>query len=119
MGTRLVELYIDCTFRGIFIPPFSNIVYCIFTCVINKHLMHFLEAQCISAFPVTRRRRAAKVKLSSTLHVYCSCCMPEQAGSTMIQCSTCKEWFHVGVCVDVPSQAFDSATKWFCNKCNY
>ena len=48
-----------------------------------------------------------------------TCRMPEQAGSTMIQCSTCKEWFHVGVCVDVPTQAFDSATKWFCNKCNY
>ena len=35
MGTGLVELYIDCTFRGVFIPPFSNIVYCIFTCVLN------------------------------------------------------------------------------------
>ena len=57
--------------------------------------------------------------ISSSLHVYCSCRMPEQAGSTMIQCSTCKEWFNVGVCVDVPIQAFDSATKWFCNKCNY
>ena len=27
MGIRLVELYINCTFRGSFIPPFSNIVY--------------------------------------------------------------------------------------------
>ena len=81
--------------------------------MMQKHLMHCLEAQCLSAFPVSWRR-AAKVKLSSTLHVYCSCRMPEQAGNTMIQCSqTCKEWFHVGVCVDVPSQAFDSATKWF------
>ena len=85
----------------------------------RKHLMHCLESQCLSGFPVTRGRRAARVKLSSSLHVYCSCRMPEQAGSTMIQCSTCKEWFHVGVCVDVPIQAFDSATKWFCNKCNY
>ena len=69
----------------------------------RKHLMHCLETQCLSGFPVTRRRRrrAARVKLSSTLHVYYSCRMPEQAGSTMTQCSTCKEWFHVGVCVDV------------------
>ena len=65
------------------------------------------------------RDTSVRRKLSSTLHVYCSCRMPEQAGSTMIQCSTCKEWFRVGVCVDVPTQAFDSATKWFCNKCNY
>ena len=85
----------------------------------RKHLMHCLEARYLSAFLVTRRRRrAAKVKLSSTIHVYCSCRMPEQAGITMIQCSICKEWFHVGVCVDVPTQALDSATKWFCNKCN-
>ena len=84
----------------------------------RKHLMHCLEAQYLSAFPVTRRRRAAKVKLSSTIHVYCSCRMPEQAGIMMIQCSICKEWFHVGVCVDVPTQALDSATKWFCDKCN-
>ena len=73
----------------------------------QKHLMHCLEAQCLSAFPVTqrRRRRAARVKLPSSLHVYCLCRMPEQAGSTMTQCSTCKEWFYVGVCVAVPIQA--------------
>ena len=35
---------------------------------------------------------AARVKVSSSLHVYCSCRVPEQAGSTMIQCSTV--WRH-------------------------
>ena len=60
------------------------------------------------------RRRANKVNLVSPVHIYCSCCMPEQAGNTMIQCSTCKEWFDIEA---VPPEAFDSGTKWFCNNC--
>ena len=84
----------------------------------RKHLMYRLEAQYLSTFPIVRkRRRAAKVKLSSTIRLYCSCRMPELAGRTMIQCCACKEWFHVDICVTVPNEALDSATKWFCNNC--
>ena len=78
----------------------------------RKHLMECLELQLLSAFPIMRkRRRANKVKLVSPVPIYCSCRMPEQAGNTLIQCSTCKEWFAV------PPEAFDSGTRWFCNNC--
>ena len=84
----------------------------------RKHLMECFELQYLSAFPIMRkRRRANKVKSVSPVPIYCSCRMPEQAGSTLIQCSTCKEWFHIELCVDVPPEAFDSDTKWFCNNC--
>ena len=84
----------------------------------RKHLMHCLEAQYLSTFPIVqKRRRAAKSKLSSTIRLYCSCRMLEIAGRTMIQCCACKEWLHVGICVTVPNEALDSATKWFCNNC--
>ena len=84
----------------------------------RKHLMHCLEAQYLSTFPIVRkRRRAAKSKLSSTIRLYCSCRMLEIAGRTMIQCCACKEWLHVGICVTVPNEALDTATKWFCNNC--
>ena len=84
----------------------------------RRHLVDCLESQFLSAFPVMRkRRRANKVKVLSTVPRYCSCRMPEQCGCTMIQCSTCKEWFHVEHCVTVPTEAFDSAACWFCSKC--
>ena len=83
----------------------------------QKHLMQCLDEKSIRAFPVTRkRRRGNMVKVSSTISVYCSCRTPEQAGCTMVECCSCKEWFHV-TCVTVPQQAIGSSTKWFCSQC--
>ena len=71
--------------------------------------------------PVKRTRRADKYKVLSTILIYGSCHMPEQAGCTMFWCCTCKEWYHIGACVTacvtVAPEAFDSTTKWFCSKC--
>ena len=81
--------------------------------------MHCLETQCLSAFPVIwKRRRGDVVKWSTTLQVYCSCRMPEQPECTMVECSQCKEWFHVDTCVTVPPQALGSGEKWFCDLCS-
>ena len=80
----------------------------------RKHLMQCLETGNIHTFPVTRkRRRGNKVKGSSSF----SCRMPEQPGGTIIQCCSCKEWYHL-TCVIVSQQAIGLHTKWFCNKCN-
>ena len=55
---------------------------------IRKHLIHCLETQCLSDFPVQRRRRRGNVvKHSYALYIYCSCRMPERPGCTMVQCS--------------------------------
>ena len=90
-------------------------------CIQSKmraHLLHCFETQCVTPFPISRkRRRAQRVKFQSSTEVYCSCRMPQQAGCTMIQCFRCREWYHVNSCVDVPIAAYHTATKWFCTKC--
>ena len=51
----------------------------------RTHLMHCLQEQTISMFPIKKTRRTAlKVKSTTTLHAHCKCRMP---GSTMIECS--------------------------------
>ena len=92
--------------------------YCFDLTQMRKHLIHCLESQCLSFFPITqKRRKGGKVKWSTAFHVYCSYRMPQQPGSTMAECYNCKDWFHIGTCVTVPAEALGSAAKWFYNQC--
>ena len=44
--------------------------------------------------------------------------MPDLVGVKMIECSRCKEWYHVGVCVDVEDDVLlKKSVKWFCQDC--
>ena len=44
--------------------------------------------------------------------------MPDQVGVKMIECNRCKEWYHVGVCVDVEDDVLlKKSVKWFCQDC--
>ena len=56
-------------------------------------------------FPVKRRRRMKKssVRAFEEVKIYCKCRMPELPGHEMIQCITCKEWFHIDTCISVPN----------------
>ena len=124
MDTQMQSGSNDC---GIFVIAFASALangehprtYQLDQPKMQKHLIDSLEVQLSSTFPVKRTRRADKYKVLSTIPVYCSCRMPEQAGCTMIRCCTCKEWYHIGACVTVGPEALDSATKWFCSRCTY
>ena len=84
----------------------------------RKHILQCFKTQYLTPFPITRkRRRAQRVKLQSFTAVFCSCRVQQQPGCTMIQCSRCREWYHVNSCVDVPSDKFRTAMKWFCTMC--
>lgn len=63
----------------------------------RAHLMKCLHEQSITMFPIKITRRKSTVDL----HIYSQCRMPEVPGSTMIQCSNCKIWYHVSICVTV------------------
>ena len=62
----------------------------------RTHFLHCLEKQNISMFPVLRRCRIKKdmVRAVQKLSVYCKCRMP-QMERQMIECSKCKEWYHL------------------------
>lgn len=83
----------------------------------RTHLQKCLEEQCITMFPVKRRRNGLKVKSTTSLLIHCECRMPEISELAMIECSKCKTWYHIDVCVSVPSEALESSTEWFCNSC--
>ena len=84
---------------------------------VRKHLMHCFEIQCVSPFPIMwKRRRGDVVKWSTIIQISCTCRMPEQPGSTMVECCWSKQWFHVGTCtcVTVTPYALGSGAKLFC-----
>ena len=85
----------------------------------RRHLKRCLESGSLSLFPVKKTRRAeGKVKSEDSIELFCNCRMPQLPGVDMIQCSTCSEWFHVNLCVHVPSKAMEcTKEEWFCCQC--
>ena len=73
----------------------------------------------MTLFPVKKTRRAeGRVKSEDSIEVFCDCRMPQLPSVDMIQCSTCNEWFHVNLCVQVPSKAMECTKEvWFCHQC--
>ena len=84
-----------------------------------------MRAQCfedgeMKMFPVLRKRRVKKsaVKTTEEVQVYCKCRMPELPGEQLIECTNCKEWYHLDTYIAVPpTTCLDSSVPWFCHKC--
>ena len=69
----------------------------------RSHLQNCLKEGRMTMFTVRRTRRAAnRVKSTDKFNVYCTCRMPDLPDTHWIQCSNCREWFHVASCVIVP-----------------
>ena len=72
--------------------------------LMRQHLRECLEHGVITMFPYDKTRRSnKKTKNVQRVMVYCMCRLPEFG--EMIQCSCCMEWFHLDLCVTVPSRA--------------
>ena len=74
----------------------------------RSHLLHCLESQDMTMFPVKRERRSGyrlTVKGEYFYPVFCTCRLPVLANVTMIQCTNCKMWYHAGTCVSVAEEA--------------
>ena len=84
----------------------------------RKHLWKCLKSGRMTMFPVKKeRRRAKKIKTEEPIPVFCSCRLPEISGAQMIECSQCKTWYHVELCVQVNPKYLTPKTIWFCDKC--
>ena len=70
----------------------------------HTHLRQCLEKGEMEMFPVSRKRRMKKslVKSTEEIPVYCKCRMPELPGDHMIECTACKEWYHLDTCALYP-----------------
>ena len=86
------------------------------------HLRQCLIKREMEMFPVNRKHRVKKslVKSTEEIPVYCNCRMPELPGDHMIEfeCTACKEWYHLDICVFVsPSARVDKSAPWLCYRC--
>ncbi len=85
----------------------------------RKHLVECFENRKMTPFPMLRQRRMRRnvIKTRQEVAVHCSCRLPEM-NKRMIECSNCKQWFHITCCKDVPNIAIKSRMPWFCCNCS-
>ena len=86
--------------------------------LMRKHLLNCLMKGKLTPFPITKERRwTHKQTYEESFQVYCSCRMQQMYGTKMMQCSTCKEWYHVDF-ISVPKQALNEyKVRWCCQCC--
>ena len=83
----------------------------------RKHLYQCFEKRKMGMFPVAQKRRPKKSRVKSIqqVPVFCSCRMPE-IGECMIECTNCKQWYHVS-CVNACTTVLNCSASWFCKSC--
>ena len=84
----------------------------------RRHLWRCLKEGNLIPFPILKTRRCtglARVKSTDIIKIYCSCRMPDSGH--MIQCSNCREWYHIR-CVQPSKKSIDNkSTQWLCRDC--
>ena len=83
------------------------------------HLRRCLELGRLDMFPVLKERRnRPKLTRQQALRVFCTCRMPQHTPTAaMIQCTKCREWYHLNTCVTPPKSALVKGTMWQCHAC--
>lgn len=87
----------------------------------RRHLMHCLEANRITPFPVTKFRTLRHpVVRSVVVSLYCVCRSTHLPGEKMLQCDQCHEWFHQH-CVGISDEMFQHLARttahYSCPRC--
>ena len=79
----------------------------------RRQLYECFEQGELTPFPekVTPRRKRQRVSRTTEVAVYCSCRQQQMSGGSIIQCDTCKEWFHDMCRSDIP-EVFWKTTKF-------
>lgn len=87
----------------------------------RRHLWKCFQKRKIVGFPYTKLRRATEstVKSVDEVRVYCTCRMPELPDTKWIECSRCKNWFHLDTCVSPSPAALTTSLQWYFRACAY
>jgi len=85
----------------------------------RQHLVSCFEKKSPEIFPVRcgRPKRHRKILKSYKLYIYCTCHLPDDR-SLMIECTTCKQWFHKS-CIKSPKSRSElkNDISWKCTSC--
>ena len=89
---------------------------------LRSHLINAFKKKIFENFPVLRERSVpfgGAIIHSEVEDIFCDCCMPYDGSSSgdMIQCSTCKGWYH-STCINISCVSEYRNKKWFCVKCD-
>ena len=80
----------------------------------RQHLLKALEIKALHSFPSRRTRQKKAQYKRERMQVYCKCRRPDD-GRRMVQCSRCKEWYHMNcICI---SETLSSKDPWLCGHC--
>ena len=85
----------------------------------RPHLMKCLVEGKMVRFPCSKQRRIGlgqRVRKSEKEQLYCVCRLPNDKVRAMIECTSCRNWFHNG-CVGLESTDV-SELRWRCMKCS-
>ncbi len=84
--------------------------------LMRQHLVSCLTAMKFQQFPVQTISRENRhlARFTHVIHLYCYCRMPKLFSTQMIQCSKCRSWYHLEVCV---SGVDTAKPDWFCQNC--
>ena len=83
----------------------------------RHHLLKCLEQGCFTMFPVRQRSRMVTVKAVQYIPIHCTCRMPSIDGIDMIECTACKDWFHVHCASPSTSVLNCTDLPWHCDIC--
>ena len=99
----------------------GNPVLCVWDAnKMRQHLLHCLENEQITNFPVIKQRQIAfgtRTKKSFIFceRIYCICRMPEDK-SAMIKCEKCLKWYHMS-CMGLDPDVNHNGVAWSCTGC--
>lgn len=89
--------------------------------VMRQHLINCFSDCHLTPFPITNyKTNRRQIVRSKTYPLYCLCRSVYTRSSTMIQCNSCREWFHQ-VCVGMRDISFDTYSQpeqpYLCPSC--
>ena len=81
----------------------------------RPHLIQCLTEGTMNRFPAIKKRRVGSLRVRKSLseYIYCLCRLPNDKSRPMIECTSCKKWYHN----DCAKVVGDIDVKWRCNKC--
>ena len=84
----------------------------------RSHFLKCLETERMVPFPSTNKKKSADSIVSKEVPIFCNCRMPENPRRRMIQCTSCKEWYH-DECETISKSIWKlRSPQWKCSKCS-
>ena len=85
----------------------------------REHLRKCLSGRTLTEFPRREgQRRVPQSICTERMRVYCVCRQPNYGHTPMVECTMCREWYHL-LCVNAPTEALNNTeVPWYCNSCN-